>query len=92
MGFATVTVGTASTLIVGVNPERISLAITNNGAGTVFLAPSSSVTTSGVLQGIKLVSGGTLTEDAGNKGLYCGDYYGISSDGTNAIAYWERTR
>ena len=84
-----VSIGTTNTLILSDNPQRLSLVVVNNGSNTVYIGPDTSVTTA---NGIKIVASGTYSEDSGGTKMYCGPFYGIASDGTTIVAYWERTR
>jgi hypothetical protein len=86
--YNTVTVGASATLIVGANPQRISLIIVNTGTPTVYIGQDASVTTS---NGIPLLTNGNLTEDSGGQKVYCGPIYGICSS-TSDVRFWERQR
>jgi len=86
----TVTIGTATTLIVEANPQRLSLIISVVGAGGLFLGETASMDSS---TGILIPGGGgSYAEDSGGQRTYLGPYYGVTSSGTTDIRYWERER
>lgn len=84
-----VTVGTTATLILAANDNRHSFLINNTSSGTVFIGPTSSVTTS---NGISLLENGSLAEDSSGTKLYQSDIYGIVAAGTSDVRVWERIR
>jgi hypothetical protein len=86
----TVTVGTGSPAqIVAANPQRLSLIVVNTGVPTVYIGQDASVTTA---NGVPVKTNGNLTEDSGGTKMYCGPIYGIASDSSSDVRYWERTR
>ena len=88
MSYNSVSVTTSATLIVGANPRRQSLIITNtDSTNKLYLGSDNLVTTS---NGIEIGTGSNLTEDNGGSKVYCGDVWGIST-GTINVRYWERT-
>jgi hypothetical protein len=89
LGYASVTIGATSTLIVQANPQRLSLLLYNNGPDSLIIAPDASVTSSP--NSITIAKGGNLTEDSGGHKVYSGAFYGISAGTGNAVvSYWER--
>jgi len=85
-----VTVSDVATLMIGANPRRQSLILTNASAsGTVWFGADDTVTT---LNGIALLPEGNLTEDSGGTRMYMGDIYGICSLSAVAVKVnsWER--
>jgi hypothetical protein len=88
VAFNTITVTNSATEIVGANPQRLSLILTNTGSPTVYIGQDTSVTTS---NGVPLKTDGTLTEDSGGTKMYCGPIYGIC-DSSSDVRYWERVR
>jgi hypothetical protein len=89
MGYNSVSVGTASTLILSANDHRISVVIVNTGTSGLFLGGDASITSS---NGLLISSGSYFSEDSGGDKLYQGDFYGVSSSGVCDVRYWERTR
>jgi len=88
MSYTFVTITTAATAtIVTANEKRISLIITNIGAGSAFIGEDSSVTSA---NGIKLVSNGTYTEDGGSKGMYVGPLFARAGSVGTTLTYWQR--
>lgn len=88
MAYGYVSVGTAATLILADNPQRLSLIIINSGSNRVHIAQDASITTASPY----LLQDGSLTEDNGGTKMYCGPFYGITTAGTSVVYYWERTR
>lgn len=89
MSYATITVDSNTAIeVIPANPQRHSLLIVNMGAGVVYVADNSSVTTA---TGFALTSGSNLSEDSGGTKLYTGAYFGISNTQAT-VRYWERTR
>jgi len=90
MGYGFVSVGTAATLILADNTQRLSVVIQNGGSNNLFIGQDASVTTANT---IYLVTNGSLTEDSSGTKMYCGPFYGISAGtGTTMAYYWEKTR
>ena len=90
MGYNTVSIGTAVSLIVAANPKRQSLVLVNSGPATCFIGQDTGIT---VLNSVFLESEDTLTEDSGGSRVYQGPYYGLAATGNTAtIKYWERIR
>lgn len=87
--FTTVTVGNTATLILAANVDRHSFLLANTSSGTVFIGPTSSVTTA---NGIPVLENGSLAEDSSGTKLYTSDIYGIVSAGTSDVRVWERIR
>lgn len=83
------TIGTAATLLIPANTERLSVIISVIGDGGLFLDENSTMTTS---DGILVAGSSNLTEDSGGQRVYLGPYYGATSSGTTEVRYWERTR
>ncbi len=84
-----VTIGTAPTLIVEANEQRLSIIIYNVGPSGVFYGQTSSISTA---DSPCLATGASFEEDSGGTKLYTGPFYGIASSGTSDIRVWERTR
>lgn len=87
--FSSVTVGNTATLILAANENRHSFLISNTSSGTVFIGPTSSVTTA---NGSPLLENGSLSEDSSGTKLYTSDIYGIVAAGTSDVRVWERIR
>ena len=84
------TVTTATSLIVAVNPRRISLIITRADGGILFLDKDDSLTTA---TGIHVFANSVYTEDSGARQMYLGPIYGIVASTTSLtldVRYWER--
>lgn len=75
-----VSVGTSVTLIKDANSNRLSVILLNMGSTIVYIGPSSKVSSS---TGIPLLQNTALALN------YTGAIYGISSSGTNVVAYLE---
>lgn len=88
MGYNSITVGTATAiLVVAFNHKRKSLIITNEGTSKIYLGDDISVTTN---SSISIEADGKFSEDSGNTRVFLGDIYAISEDDTNDVRYWER--
>jgi len=87
----TVSVDTASTLLLKENTQRLSVLFSVVGDSGLFLAGDSTMTTS---SGILISGGGgTLSEDSGGRNVYLGPYYGATSGSTTTdVRVWERER
>lgn len=90
MSYNSVTITDSATLIVGPNPDRISIIITNNSSSDIYLGEDSSVTASN--GSVLKATTGSFAEDSGGTKCYVGPYYGIVGSGTANLRYWERTR
>jgi hypothetical protein len=88
MAYGYISVGTAATLILDANPQRLSVIIINSGSDRVHIAQDDSITTASPY----LMVNGSLSEDNGGTKMYCGPYYGITTGGDATVYYWERTR
>ena len=84
---AAVSVTTNPTLIIGANPNRQGVIISNNTNASLYCGPDSSLTTS---DGIVVPGNGTLILSAQGE-LYKGDIYGIVASSTNDVRYMEWT-
>lgn len=71
------TVSTSAVLLAAANPLRLSIVITNNGTGDLYVGHSGAVTSSGAAMGL-LVGSKASYSDSGF-GLYLGPLYGIYS-------------
>jgi hypothetical protein len=87
--FNTVTVTNVATLVMAANVDRHSYLVGNASAVTVYLGPTSSVTSA---TGVPLEEDGTLAEDNSGTKLYTGDIYAITAAGAADIRFWERIR
>ena len=83
-----VTIGTATGIIVSANSLRISVILYNEGGSKVYIGRASGLTTA---TGLPVTTGGVWTEDSGGQKMYLGPYYGIS-DVSSDVRYWERER
>ena len=83
-----VTIGTATGIIVSANSLRISVILYNEGGSTVYLGQTNSLSTA---TGLPVRFGGNWTEDSGGQKMYLGPYYGISEVSSD-VRYWERER
>lgn len=88
MAYGYAAIGTSATLIIGDNPNRLSLIITNSGSDRVHIGQDSAITTASPY----LMPDTSLTEDSGGTKMYCGPFYGITTGGTAVVYYWERIR
>lgn len=87
--YNTVSVANTATLIVGDNPQRLSLIVVNASTANVYIGQDALVTTA---NGTLIVAEGNLTEDSGGTKMYCGPIYGITPNSNADIRYWERER
>ena len=79
----TISVGTASTLILRVNPNRIWAQFTNDGANVIYLSFKSPAVVS---QGFRInASGGAFEFDQINT-PWTGELYGIASGGASVLS------
>lgn len=85
--YGAVTVTTNPTLIIGANPNRRALIVSNNTNAALYVSPDSSLTTS---NGIVVPASGTMTISADGE-VFKGDVYGIVAAATNDVRYWEWT-
>jgi hypothetical protein len=89
MSFGYVSVTNTPTLILGDNPQRLSLIIINGGSDVLHFAQDNTVSAN---NSPYLLPNGNLTEDSGGTKVYCGPFWGISTGGTSTVYWWERTR
>jgi hypothetical protein len=82
-----VTVTTNPTLIIGANPNRRAIIISNNTNTSLYLSPDSSLTTA---NGIVVPALGHIEISADGE-VFKGDIYGIVAASTNDVRYWEWT-
>ena len=85
---AAVTVTTTATLVMPANVRRGSFYLLNNGATSMFIGETNSIT---ALTGFPLAAASQVSEDEGNN-LWKGDIYAIVAAGTEEARYWERTQ
>ncbi len=81
LDYGQVSVGTTATQILGKEPERIEVLVSNQSGTSVFLGDDASVTTS---NGLELPSGQILRLE-----FYTGPLYGIVATGTATVGYLE---
>ncbi len=88
----TVTIANAAVRIVEAETRRESIILVNNGAFDVYIGADSSVTADTSSNGgIKILADGSLTEDAGGRRMWLGDYWGISNTATaSSVSFWQR--
>jgi hypothetical protein len=84
---ASVSVGSSPTLIIGANPNRRAIIISNNTNASLYLGPDSSLTTS---NGIVVPALGHIEISADGE-VFKGDIYGVVASSTNDVRYWEWT-
>jgi hypothetical protein len=89
LSYGTITVTDSATQIVGPNPQRMGLIISNTGTVTIYLGHDTNVTSA---NGIPLLKNGTLSEDSGGEKMYQGPFYAITASSTSDVRYDERTR
>lgn len=88
MSYGYVAVGSSAGLILGANPQRLSVILINGGGDRLHFAQDASLSTAAPF----LMPNGAFTEDANPAGLYRGPFYGISTGGVAVCYYWERIR
>jgi hypothetical protein len=86
--YGNISVAATATLIVGANPDRKGVVITNESTtAKLYIGPDSSITTSNA---VSIEASGKFT-DAGQQDNFKGDIYGIVATSTNDVRYWEWT-
>jgi hypothetical protein len=89
MSYGVATITSTATLILGDNPQRLSLVIINGGSDIVHYGPDAYITTANTPY---LIPDTSFAEDSSGTKLYCGPFYGITTGGTSTVYYWERIR
>jgi hypothetical protein len=86
MGYNSVSIGTASTLIVAENCKRKVLSLVNyTSSGIVFIGPDANITIENALPLLEY----STRDSTKTFGYYLGPIYGIASAGTANVRYWE---
>lgn len=80
-----VSVGSTATLVVNANNLRGAIAIVNNSSVTIYIGPSTSVTTA---NGIPILPSGNMTV-GGYAEVWRGAVYAIVATGSADLRYWE---
>ena len=88
MSYGVVTVGTAATLIVAENPNRIEINIQNTGTYNLWLGQDANVTTAtgGIVLG-ENASYSTESSEAGK--CWLGNFYAVTNTANVTANYWE---
>ena len=91
MSYGVVTVGTAITVVLNENANRISFLITNDGSNNLYLGQDINMTTANA--GIKIGNNSTFSDESNEAGkCWLGSVYGITNTATTLVRYWEKNQ
>ena len=91
MSYGVVTVGTAVTLVLDGNANRVSFLISNDGSNNLYLGQDVNVTTANA--GVNLTNGSSFSDESNEAGkCWLGTVYGITNTATTSVRYWDKNQ